>query len=230
MSSHSRLHGSTSYRVPWAYEEDTPDNPENACAVLRFFVKLKGRLMPYLFAQAVKTHTTGVPMMRPMVLRYADDPAVPTLDKQYLLGDSLVCAPVMNAEGTADVYLPEGKWTDIITGETVDGGRFIRRKCSFLEMPVYAAPDSIIAYGKFERDAVYDYAQDAEAVIYNLGEGKTAETTIYDSEANPVVTIKAVNHAGKITVTATPTDKTFTVKVFGGNSAKLGGGVTQAEL
>ena len=64
MSTHSRLHGSTSCRVPWAYEDDTPENPENACAVLRFFTKLKGRLMPYLFSQAVKTSSTGVPMMR----------------------------------------------------------------------------------------------------------------------------------------------------------------------
>ena len=120
LSSHSRLHGSTSYRVPWAYEEDTPDNPENACAVLRFFTKLKGRLMPYLFSQAVKTHETGIPMMRAMVLSYADDPAVPYLDKQYMLGDNLLCAPVMNAEGTADVYLPVGTWTDIITGETYE--------------------------------------------------------------------------------------------------------------
>ena len=76
MSTHSRLHGSTSYRVPWAYEDDTPENPENACAVLRFFTKLKGRLMPYLFSQAVKTSSTGVPMMRAMVIDFAEDPAV----------------------------------------------------------------------------------------------------------------------------------------------------------
>lgn len=230
MSTHSRLHGSTSYRVPWAYEEDTPDNPENACAVLRFFVKLKGRLMPYLFSQAVKTHETGIPMMRAMVLSYADDPAVPALDQQYMLGDSLLCAPVMNAGGTADVYLPEGKWTDIITGETAEGGKFVRRTCNFLEMPIYAKPDSIVVYGNFERDVVYDYVQDAQAVIYQLGEGKTAEAKIYDSEANLEVTVTAVNNGGKITVTTTPTAKTFTVKVFGGAQALLGGGVNEVTL
>ena len=80
MSTHSRLHGSTSYRVPWAYEDDTPENPENACAVLRFFTKLKGRLMPYLFSQAVKTSSTGVPMMRAMVIDFAEDPACLFLD------------------------------------------------------------------------------------------------------------------------------------------------------
>lgn len=229
LSSHSRLHGSTSYRVPWVYEEDTPDNPENACAVLRFFVKLKGRLMPYLFSQAVKTHKTGIPMMRPMILRYADDPAVPYLDKQYMLGDSLLCAPVMNAEGTADVWLPEGKWTDIISGTTCDGGKFIRRTCSFLEMPVLAAPDSIIVYGKFTGNAVYDYVQDAEAVIYNLS--GTAETVVYDSEADPVVTIRAVREGDTVRVTASETEKTFTVSLFGTDKrVTMGGGVTEAVL
>ena len=216
--------------MPWAYEEDTPDNPENACAVLRFFTKLKGRLMPYIWAQAIKTHETGIPMMRPMVLSFADDPAVPTLDRQYMLGDSLLCAPVMNAEGTADVYLPEGTWTDIITGETYEGGRYIRRTCSFLEMPVLARPDSIIVYGDFKRDVVYDYVQDAEAVIYGLADGHTAQAKVYDSEAQLAVTITAKRTGGKITVTCTPTDKTFTVTVFGGKSAKLGGGVTEVTL
>ncbi len=231
MSSHSRLHGSTSYRVPWAYEEDTPDNPENACAVLRFFTKLKGRLMPYLFSQAVQTSATGVPMMRAMVIDYADDPACLYLDKQYMLGDNLLCAPVMNAEGTADVYLPEGKWTDIITGEIFEGGRYVHRTCSFLEMPILAKPNSIITFGQFEKNVVYDYVQGANAVIYQLEDGRTAETSIYDSDANLAVTIQAVNNGGRITVTASETDKTFTVSLAGTDkSVTLGGGVTEVVL
>lgn len=231
MSSHSRLHGSTSYRVPWAYEEDTPDNPENACAVLRFFTKLKGRLMPYLYAQAVKTSTVGVPMMRAMVIDYANDPACLYLDKQYMLGDNLLCAPVMNSEGTADVYLPEGKWTDIITGETFEGGRYIRRTCNFLEMPILAKPNSIVTYGQFEKNVVYDYVQGAEAVIYNLEDGKSAEAAIYDSNAQLAVTIKAERCGDTIKVTASAADKTFTVSVAGTDKCvTMGNGVTEAVL
>ena len=231
MSSHSRLHGSTSYRVPWAYEEDTPENPENACAVLRHFVNLKGRLMPYLFSQAVKTHETGIPMMRAMVLGYADDPACLTLDRQYMLGDDLLCAPVMNAEGTADVYLPEGTWTDILTGETYEGGRYIHRTCSFLEMPVLARPASIIVYGKYKDSAEYDYVQDAEAVIYGLADGREAKTVICDSKGTKQTELHAVRTGDTVTVTATPTDKTFTVRLHGSEkSAVLGGGVTQVTL
>ena len=203
MSTHSRLHGSTSYRVPWAYEEDTPDNPENACAVLRFFTKLKGRLMPYLFSQAVYTSTVGVPMMRAMVIDYADDPACLFLDRQYMLGDNLLCAPVLSEDGNVTFYLPAGKWTDIITGETFDGGRYITRNCSYLEMPVLARPDSIVVYGDFKNSFEYDYISNANAVIYNLGDGKTAETSVYDKDANKVMSMTAVRNGNEITVTYT---------------------------
>ncbi len=231
MSTHSRLHGSSSYRVPWSYEEDTPDHPENACAVLRFFTKLKGRLMPYLYAQAVKTSQTGVPMMRAMVIDYADDPACLYLDRQYLLGDDLLCAPIMNAEGTADVYLPKGKWTDILTGEVFEGGRYIHRTCNFLEMPILARPDSIITYGQFEQNVVYDYVQDANAVIYGLEDGKQAEAVIHDSEAAPVLTIRAERCGDSIKVTASETNKTFTVSMAGSDRcAVMGNGITEAVL
>lgn len=203
MSTHSRLHGSTSYRVPWAYEDNTPENPENACAVLRFFTKLKGRLMPYLFSQAVKTSSTGVPMMRAMVIDFAEDPACLFLDRQYMLGDNLLCAPVLSEDGVVQYYLPEGKWTDIITGETIEGGRYVKKKCSYLEMPVLAKPGSIIVYGDFNNSFEYDYINNANAVIYNLEDGKSSETEVYDIDANRVMSMKAERNGNEICVTYT---------------------------
>lgn len=74
-SSHSRLHGSNSYRVPWLYGEST-------AAVLAKFTTAKHRLMPYIFATALEAHETGVPVMRAMVLEFPDDPSTAYLDKQ----------------------------------------------------------------------------------------------------------------------------------------------------
>ncbi len=76
LSSHSRLHGSSSYRVPWAYDEE-------ACNVLRLFTKLKCRLMPYLWGAALEAHREGVPTMRAMLIEFPNDPACDTLDRQY---------------------------------------------------------------------------------------------------------------------------------------------------
>ncbi len=208
MSTHSRLHGSTSYRVPWVYDDEAVD-------VLRFFTKLKGKLMPYLFAQAVKTSTTGVPMMRPMVMDYTDDIACRYLDQQYLLGDNLVCAPVFNEEGIANIYLPEGKWYDIITGKTLEGGKYHSIKCTFMEMPVLAKPNSIIAIGNFQNQFEYDYAEGTDFMICNLEDGKSASADIYDTNAKKVLTITAKRSGNTITVNATESGKTFTVSVAG---------------
>ncbi len=208
MSSHSRLHGSTSYRVPWNFDEES-------CDVLRFFTKLKGKLMPYLFAQAVKTSTTGVPMMRPMVMDFTDDIACRYLDQQYMLGDNLLCAPVFREDGVADFYLPEGKWYDIISGETLEGGKYHSKKCTFLEMPVLAKSNSIIGFGQFKNQFEYDYLDGTDFLVCNLEDGKTASTTVYDVNAEKVLTLDAARQGNVITLTASDTDQTFTVSIAG---------------
>lgn len=96
LSSHSRLHGSGSYRVPWLFDEE-------ACDVVAHFSKLKCTLMPYLYAKAIEAHEEGTPMMRPMVFEYRDDPAVAYLDSQYMLGDALLVAPILR-EDTYDYF------------------------------------------------------------------------------------------------------------------------------
>ncbi|WP_310603126.1 alpha-xylosidase [Anaerosporobacter sp.] len=209
MSTHSRLHGSSSYRVPWNFDEES-------CDVLRFYTKLKGKLMPYLWAQAIKTHEVGVPMMRSMVIAFSNDPACRYLDAQYMLGDNLLIAPVMNEEGLAEFYVPEGTWYDIVTNDVYEGGRYYSRKCNYFEMPILARPNSIITCGEFAtNNVVYDYLNNAEATIYNLEDGKTATATIYDSEANKLTDITATRSGNGITVSYASTDKTFTVAVAG---------------
>ena len=209
MSTHSRLHGSSSYRVPWNFDEES-------CDVLRFYTKLKGRLMPYLWAQAIKTHEVGVPMMRSMVIAFSNDPACKYLDAQYMLGDNLLIAPVMNEEGIVEFYVPEGTWYDIITNDVYEGGRYYTRTCNYFEMPILARPNSIITLGEFAtNNVVYDYLDNAEATIYNLEDGKTATATIYDSEANKLTDITASRNGNVIEISYTATDKSFTVAVAG---------------
>ena len=69
--------------MPWLFDDE-------ACDVLRKFVKLKCRLMPYLYQQAVIAHEKGIPMMRPMFVEFPGDRTCETLDKQYMMGDALL--------------------------------------------------------------------------------------------------------------------------------------------
>lgn len=205
-STHSRLHGNQSYRVPWLFDDESSD-------VLRFFTKLKGKLMPYIFAQAIKTHEIGVPMMRAMVLDFANDPACLTLDRQYMFGDDILVAPILNEEGIAEYYVPAGKWTDIITGKVYEGEKWYTHECSYFEIPALAKPNSIIAYGNFERDFEYDYVNGANFVIYQLEDGKTAVCPVYDTEANKVFELKATRNGNKIECEYTQIDATFKISI-----------------
>lgn len=133
LSSHSRLHGSNSYRVPWLYDEECVD-------VLRHFVRLKERLMPYLWEKAAEAHEKGVPMMRSMHLEFPGDPACDTLDRQYMLGDALLVAPVFSESGEVDFYLPEGTWRHLLDGGTLEGPRWHRKTFDFMSLPLFVRP------------------------------------------------------------------------------------------
>ncbi|AUG81814.1 alpha-glucosidase [Kitasatospora sp. MMS16-BH015] len=169
LSSHSRLHGSKSYRVPWDFGEE-------AVAVTREFTLLKHRLAPYLQRAAQQAHTTGVPVMRAMVLEYPDDPAAATLDRQYLLGDDLLVAPVFTEDGTVDYYVPEGTWTNLLTGAQVTGPRWVREQHGFHTLPLLARPDSVIPLGADDQHPVSAWADGVELRVHAFADG--AERTV----------------------------------------------------
>ena len=190
--------------------------------------------MPYLWAQAIKTHTEGVPMMRSLIIAFSDDTACKYLDQQYMLGDNLCIVPVMNEEGIAEFYVPDnGTWTDIQSGETYEGGKYYTRKCDYFQTPILARPNSIVTYGNFDAEdkmtVVYDYLQDAEAVVYGLEDGKTAQAAIFDSESNKITDITATRNGNVITVSYAATDKSFKVTAEG-KTVEAKAGSTSVEI
>ena len=144
LSSHSRLHGSTSYRVPWAFDDGTEAPGQSAVEVARAFAKLKRSLRPYLVAAGDEAHRTGRPVMRPMQLEFPDDPAVGHLDRQYLLGPSLLVAPVFSATGEVEYYLPAGRWTNWFTREVAEGGGWRREVHDFDRVPLWVREGAIV--------------------------------------------------------------------------------------
>lgn len=197
LSTHSRLHGSTSYRVPWAYDEEAVD-------VVRYFAQLKASLMPYLYCNAVETSKTGIPMMRSMPLEFPEDRNCSYLATQYMLGDSLLVAPIFNEDSMAEYYLPEGIWTNYLTGEEREGGKWYREKHGYLSIPLYAKEGSIVANGAHNENAVYDYADGVTFRVYRVKEGQTLASAVYDENANETsrVTVTRSGNTCKIGVTA----------------------------
>ncbi|MFF3610186.1 alpha-xylosidase [Streptomyces sp. NPDC002580] len=169
LSSHSRLHGSSSYRVPWHFDEEAVD-------VLRRFTRLKLGLMPYLYEAARAAHTEGVPMMRAMVLEFPDDPGCAHLERQYMLGPDLLVAPVFSDEGDVSYYVPGGTWTPYLGGPPVTGPRWVRERHGFTSVPLLVRPGAVIPVGAVDDRPDYDHADGVTLRAYGLKRG--AQVTV----------------------------------------------------
>jgi alpha-D-xyloside xylohydrolase len=211
LSSHSRLHGSSSYRVPWDFDDE-------ACDVLRIFTRLKCRLMPYLFGAAREAHDRGVPMMRAMVLEFPDDLGCASLDRQYMLGPDLLVAPVLSTDGQIDYYLPPGRWRHLLSGEMRCAG-WHHDECDFMSLPLFVRGGTILALGADASRPDYDFAEGVTLRINDLAEGESAETAIPAFDAGETTRVTAVRDGGGITVTlAGRIPKHWCVEIAGADS------------
>ncbi|MGW7272567.1 alpha-xylosidase [Streptomyces sp. NPDC054864] len=204
LSSHSRLHGNVSYRVPWAFGDEAVD-------VARKFTRLKHRLMPYLYAAAVEAHRTGVPVMRPMLLEFPADPACRTLDRQYMLGPDLLVAPVFTAEGDVEFYVPEGTWTHLLSGETVQGPGWRRETHGFDSLPLYVRPGALLPLGADTRRADGDWLQDLTLLITPDTQDGT-QITVPDLAGRPAAVFRATRDGAEVKVTVEGSTRPFAVR------------------
>ena len=152
LSSHSRLHGSASYRVPWLVDEESVE-------VLRRFVRLKNRLMPYLYQAAVVAREFGTPVMRAMMLEFPEDPACAYLDRQYMFGPDLLVAPVLSADGVVDYYVPAGRWVSLLSGEPVQGPAWRREVHGFDTLPLLVRPGAVLPVSNRDDRPDHEYVE-----------------------------------------------------------------------
>lgn len=214
LSSHSRLHGSSSYRVPWLFDEE-------ACVVLKEFVNLKCRLMPYLYGQAVRAHEYGTPVLRPMFLDFPTDRACDTLDRQYMFGSSLLAAPIFKESGEVDYYLPKGTWVNLITGETREGGNWYKEVHDYHSLPLMVKENTILPMGNNDQEPEYDFADGVTLLLSVFADGKEAEAEIPDCRGNVVMKAHARCHDGEIMVHVDGGNGNYSVKSLAGQTFKM---------
>ena len=127
--------------LPWAHGPAVEE-------ICRRYGQLRMRLLSYLYTAAWEAHTTGMPLMRPLVMEYPADPNVWELGRQYLFGPDLLVAPVTRAGASHwPVYLPDGVWYDFWTGERYEGGQAISVATPLDTIPLFARGGAIIPMG-----------------------------------------------------------------------------------
>jgi alpha-D-xyloside xylohydrolase len=193
LSSHSRLHGNASYRVPWLYDEEAVD-------VLRHFTQLKCMLMPYLMQTAVEAHQTGVPTMRAMILEFPGDPTCRTLDRQYMLGGGLLVAPVFH-DTRAEYYLPDGDWVHLLTGEIRQGGGWFFDALDYFGLPLWIRPNTVVPMGAERGRVDYDYAAGVRLVFGKLDGVTSCSLGLVDSHGRPATRFDLTQKRNTVVVT-----------------------------
>ncbi|WP_405633012.1 alpha-xylosidase [Streptomyces sp. NBC_01174] len=222
LSSHSRLHGNVSYRVPWEFGEEAVD-------VARKFTLLKHRLMPYLYGVAAEAHRTGVPVMRPMLAEFPGDPASRTLDRQYMLGPDLLVAPVFTEDGEVEYYVPEGTWTSLLTGERVTGPAWRHERHGFDSLPLLVRDGAVLPWGADDQRPDGDWLDGLTLRVFgsgaDAGSGSGECTvTVPDLSGATAASFRVVRDGAGARVTAEGTDRPYRVTVEETGAAGEGSG------
>jgi len=200
LSALSRFHGATP-REPWRYGDD-------ALRIFRLYARLRSRLVPYLVSYGWQASGDGVPLMRPMVMEFPDDPAGYAFDLQYCLGRELLVSPVVREDGVVTTYLPRGKWTDWWNGAVHEGPTTLRRQVPLEELPLYVRDESLVVLGP-ERSHVGERPADPLTVeVFVTNEG--AFTLRGDAGT---VALRCRRRANEVTFEAGATPATFVLRL-----------------
>ena len=147
-SSHIRYHGSHK-REPWFYP--------TVSDIVKKWWKIRYWLIPYIIEESEAATTSGYPVLQAMLMHHPDDPTCWHIDDQYYFGRKLLVAPVMNSDDRRDIYLPEGEWTDIFTGERFQGPVWLKKRHVPLDtMPVFCRPGTEISVYEPEVESTDD--------------------------------------------------------------------------
>ena len=128
----------TKDQEPWRFSKEVVD-------INRKYIELRYKFLPYIYDLFYKGEKTGLPIMRPLVLHYPNDPEVRNMNNEFLAGENILVAPVLEQGATKRmVYLPEGTWYDYWTGEKFEGKQYILKDAPIDVCPMYIKAGSII--------------------------------------------------------------------------------------
>ncbi|MBN2853526.1 MAG: DUF5110 domain-containing protein [Clostridia bacterium] len=207
LTPYSLIDSWATYREPWLFSEEN-------VKITRIYARLRSSLFPYLYTMLWQSHTRGIPMMRPMVLEFQDDKNTYYLDKQFMLGDSLLVGTGEDKE--TSVYLPRGTWTDYWTRkkirstgqweqctwpDTVGGPLFVREGAL---IPMTAASDSImlssmnlLVIDAYPSEQSYLQLYEDDGISYEYENNSFAMTDVYSEASEEMITIKIEKPEGK---------------------------------
>jgi alpha-D-xyloside xylohydrolase len=157
---------------------------EKTQGILRSYLDLRYRLLPYLYSTAWQVTSNGSTFMRPLVMDFPKDPQVLGIGDEYLFGPAILVTPVTTAGATTrSVYLPSGAapWYDFWTGALSPAGQRVEAAASVETVPLFVRPGSIIPMGPFLQ---YSSEKPADPIELRIYRGADGQFTLYEDEGD----------------------------------------------
>ena len=167
---------------------------------IKAFNAIRTGLAPYIYSSLCENVKYGTPVIRAMAIEFAGDPAAAAFDSEYMLGASLLVAPVTTVSDSIRVYIPAGIWTDFMTHEKVQGPRYLSRKASAGTVPVFVRPNSIVPTRTPDSNAGIGSLDNLTFSCFGLGNGTTAACEVFADGGQGSGIITAEVTGNKITV------------------------------
>ena len=209
--SHSRIHG-------FGDRELYKFSPE-ALRICREFIRLRYRLMPYIYGSAFECVRQSLPMARALVVDYQDDPNTWNLGDEYLFGDGILVAPIVDETNSRRVYLPAGTWTDWWTHERIDGGRWIDVTAELDRMPLFIREGAIIPLGPVMNYVDEKKVESVDLIVSRFaGDGRTTFGVPVNGQTVPV---EYVAKRGRHSLRIGKSDVAFNVQMLGKGNVKV---------
>jgi alpha-D-xyloside xylohydrolase len=214
--SHARAHGHTAPREPWAYGEP-------ALSIFRKYAQLRYRLLPYLYAAALRA-PESVPVVRPLIYDDVWDRAVDDIDDQYLLGPDLLVGPMFEPRGSRDIYLPAGAWYDFWTDQRFDGGRWISYEAELETLPLFVRAGAVIPMGP---DLQYAAEQSWDPLSFDVYPGVTGLTKFEIADDRRTLRLTLNVDRTSVVLNGGPLDYAAEVRVHGSERRPVAGRLGQ---
>ncbi len=176
-----RLHSSDSRflsKEPWRYRADI-------CEVMKDFLRLRHKMLPYLYTMNYRQYAEKIPMILPMYYAFPREWNAYQVPNQFLFGSQMMVAAIttpcisgINLAKTT-VWFPEGKWYDIFTGMCYHGGRKMNLYRGLSTIPVFAKAGAMIP---FQEDYMEDTSENPKKLHLYIYTGEDGSFTLYEDD------------------------------------------------
>ena len=171
-----RPHGSDKPTEPWRYGDRVED-------IVRDVVRLRYRLMPYVYTLAWQNHRSGIPLARPLFFADPSDERLHEVEHSYLFGKSLLVAPVLqDSARTRSVTLPEGTWINYWTDEALEGGRTVTVDAPLDQIPLFVKGGAILPMRPVAPHTEAQPTDTLDLAVYP-DSGRTGSFSLYEDDA-----------------------------------------------